>query len=221
MSMNTTKLGIGSFWLEKSAAASFLRMIAAAGTHQGLAAAGRTYAEQQRLYKLYLAGKGNLAARPGTSRHEKGNAVDVSRRSPLQLWMTHGGSATQVGKNEQIRANEYGWFRTVPSEAWHFTYDANRDKRKVRWLYPTLKRGSRGRLVLLWQTTASRVHPILARKAARKHGTKKFVLDGAYEQVSETLARLIEARYHRKSTGKVRAWMWGHLHLSTKVRRRA
>lgn len=37
----------------------------------------RTRAEQQRLYDLYLAGKGNLAAKPGTSRHETGRAIDV------------------------------------------------------------------------------------------------------------------------------------------------
>lgn len=37
----------------------------------------RSYAEQERLYKLYLSGKGNLAAPPGTSDHETDNARDV------------------------------------------------------------------------------------------------------------------------------------------------
>ena len=37
---------------------------------------GRTRAEQQHLYDLYRSGRGNLAARPGTSVHESGRAVD-------------------------------------------------------------------------------------------------------------------------------------------------
>ncbi len=38
----------------------------------------RTLAEQNRLYNLYLAGKGPLAAKPGTSRHGKGEAMDCN-----------------------------------------------------------------------------------------------------------------------------------------------
>jgi hypothetical protein len=37
----------------------------------------RSQAKQQILYDLYKAGKGNLAAKPGTSKHEKGLAVDI------------------------------------------------------------------------------------------------------------------------------------------------
>ncbi len=126
--MLQTKLGIGDFWLQADAAASFLRMVADAGTHQGLAAAGRTRAEQQRLYDLYLAGKGNLAAKPGHSLHESGLAVDVTRKSPLQLWMVHGSDPMHVTKTGTTRAAEYGWHRTVPSEAWHFSYDKATDR---------------------------------------------------------------------------------------------
>ncbi len=126
--MLQTKLGIGDFWLQPDAAASFLRMVADAGTHQGLAAAGRTRAEQQRLYDLYLAGKGNLAAKPGHSLHESGLAVDVTRKSPLQLWMVNGSDPMKVTKSGTTRAAEYGWHRTVPSEAWHFSYDKATDR---------------------------------------------------------------------------------------------
>jgi hypothetical protein len=38
----------------------------------------RSKAKQQILYDLYLAGKGNLAAKPGSSNHEKGLAVDIA-----------------------------------------------------------------------------------------------------------------------------------------------
>ncbi len=37
----------------------------------------RSYDEQAALYQKYLNGTGNLAARPGTSNHESGNAADV------------------------------------------------------------------------------------------------------------------------------------------------
>ncbi len=38
----------------------------------------RSYEEQERLYQMYLNGTGNLAAKPGTSRHESGLAADCS-----------------------------------------------------------------------------------------------------------------------------------------------
>ncbi len=37
----------------------------------------RTRAEQETLYALYRAGRGNVAAPPGTSRHESGRAIDM------------------------------------------------------------------------------------------------------------------------------------------------
>lgn len=37
----------------------------------------RSRAQQEALYALYLAGEGNLAAKPGTSRHETGWAADI------------------------------------------------------------------------------------------------------------------------------------------------
>ena len=63
----------------------------------------RTYAEQVDLWNKYLAG-GNLAARPGTSKHERGEAVDISGDKPL---------ATRL-------APQFGLGLTVPGEDWHF-----------------------------------------------------------------------------------------------------
>ncbi|MCB9764370.1 MAG: peptidoglycan-binding protein [Alphaproteobacteria bacterium] len=70
----------------------------------------RTMAEQQELYRRYLAGTGNLAARPGYSNHQHGQALDISvtARSAYN-WMHR-------------NAPRYGWRRTVPSEAWHWEY---------------------------------------------------------------------------------------------------
>ena len=41
-----------------------------------IVSANRTHAEQIALYAAYLNGTGGLAARPGTSNHEGGRAVD-------------------------------------------------------------------------------------------------------------------------------------------------
>jgi len=64
----------------------------------------RTRAEQQRFYDIFLAG-GNLAARPGTSAHETGLAIDVPnvRNTPKLI--------------REMR--KLGLIDNVPSEIWH------------------------------------------------------------------------------------------------------
>lgn len=72
----------------------------------------RTYARQEQLYKLYLAGQGNLAAAPGKSNHQHGQAFDLNTRgfdTPLYIWLT---------KN----APKFGFIRTVNKEHWHWEY---------------------------------------------------------------------------------------------------
>jgi len=44
---------------------------------KGTVSAYRNYASQEHFWKLYQAGKGNLAAKPGKSNHGWGNAADV------------------------------------------------------------------------------------------------------------------------------------------------
>lgn len=45
----------------------------------------RSRAEQQNLYNRYLAGTGSLAAKPGTSLHETGQALDVAKTAGVSL----------------------------------------------------------------------------------------------------------------------------------------
>jgi len=130
MVAGVTSIG-GKFWLAGDAAASYLRMVADSGNLTGLAAAGRTREQQAALYDAYLHHGGNLAAKPGHSLHESGLAIDVTRKSTLQVWMVAGGSTMGVHSGEKIRAQEYGWFRTVPSEAWHFRYYRAKDKHRA------------------------------------------------------------------------------------------
>jgi LAS superfamily LD-carboxypeptidase LdcB len=70
----------------------------------------RTQAEQQALYQRYQSGTGNLAAYPGYSNHQHGQALDIDvARQDAYDWM-------------HANAPALGWRRTVPSEAWHWEY---------------------------------------------------------------------------------------------------
>lgn len=65
----------------------------------------RTRSQQEALYQRYLNG-GPIAAKPGTSQHEKGMAADIGPASE------YGWLAANAGR--------YGLVRTVKSEPWHF-----------------------------------------------------------------------------------------------------
>src|SRR5262245_9016934 len=104
--------------LANQAAASWNRMRSAIGKKTGVwicptstRTAYRPYADQQYFWNLYQSGKGALAARPGTSNHGWGVAVDVPTTRMAQLVNAHGA--------------EYGWqkkWSDAPSEWWHFKY---------------------------------------------------------------------------------------------------
>lgn len=81
------------------------KILAESGGKVTIVSGRRSRAEQEVLYAKYLSGNGNLAAKPGTSQHETGNAVDFG--GDLNL-------AAQLGA-------KYGLFATVPGEPWHFS----------------------------------------------------------------------------------------------------
>ena len=69
----------------------------------------RSYAMQSYYWSLYTSGRGNLAARPGTSNHGWGRAVDLA--APwMRTWIDRNGA-------------RYGWRKTESaSEWWHVNY---------------------------------------------------------------------------------------------------
>lgn len=77
----------------------------------------RTVADQRVLYNKYLNGTGNLAAKPGTSNHGWGIALDINMRR-------NGAGSHQSNTYKWLNANgpTYGFDDTVPSEDWHWEY---------------------------------------------------------------------------------------------------
>ncbi|MCW2961104.1 MAG: penicillin-resistant DD-carboxypeptidase, partial [Thermoleophilia bacterium] len=69
----------------------------------------RTRAEQADLYRRFTSGTGNLAAVPGTSRHEHGDAADVYV----------GGVALADVPGAALLAQLGGLGFPVPGEPWH------------------------------------------------------------------------------------------------------
>lgn len=73
----------------------------------------RTYRHQEKLYDLYRRGRGNLAAKPGRSNHQHGQAFDFNTLgydgTPMYDWLKR-------------NAPRFGFLRTVNGEHWHWEY---------------------------------------------------------------------------------------------------
>ena len=84
----------------------------------------RTVGRQQYFWNLYKSGKGNLAARPGTSRHGIGTALDLNTNCGRQ----NPGSVPTQCKSSNVycwminNAHKYNFKRTVANEPWHWEF---------------------------------------------------------------------------------------------------
>lgn len=72
----------------------------------------RSFSQQKNLFDLFKKGKGNLAAKPGSSNHQHGQAFDLNT----------GGFNTRMYKWLEKRAPKLGFVRTVRGEHWHWEY---------------------------------------------------------------------------------------------------
>lgn len=117
----TTRVTIGTkrsgrtAWLEPGAAAAYQRMLAAGMPAGCITDAGRTYEEQEALWRAYLRGElVAYAAYPGTSSHETGRALDLAE--PARSWVRSHGA-------------DFGWMKDrVRREPWHMEYEVVADK---------------------------------------------------------------------------------------------
>jgi hypothetical protein len=178
--------------LRKDAAASWLAMRAYIGDQKGIwicptsvRTAYRPFADQQYFWNLYRSGRGALAARPGTSNHGWGIAVDIPTPA-MQAAVRECGHRFGWG----IRGGRLN--SDAPSEAWHCTYhpgdypDAKQYRPKPRaHPYEALTEGERH-----WRDVL-----IKERRVARRHGGWRKV-DPSH------LAKAVEAK--KKLRAKMR-----------------
>jgi hypothetical protein len=86
------------------------RMLALGGGRIHIVSGWRDSRKQAQLYAAYLAGTGNLAARPGTSKHERGLAVDWGGNQSLYQSL-----ARSMGAHFPVRGEP--WHMEVPGYA--------------------------------------------------------------------------------------------------------
>ena len=100
--------------------APYLAMMKAAEDEANLQisinSAFRTFQRQANLYALYKAGKGNLAAVPGRSNHQHGQAFDLNTRHNVF------DGSDKVYEWLKRNAPKHGFVRAVSNESWHWEY---------------------------------------------------------------------------------------------------
>lgn len=173
--------------LAQEAAANWIALREEGGTKLGIwisplgdRSSYRTYAEQEHFWAVYKAG-GNLAARPGTSNHGWGNAVDLAS-PPTMRRVVDGFGAP------------YGWhWGEAPSESWHVTYRGG-GKADPNALeiddHPSLKRGDKGDAVMRVQTWLA------------EHGAAGVTPDGDFGPMTEKAVNALYRAWGHSGHGK-------------------
>ncbi|CAF1595492.1 unnamed protein product [Adineta ricciae] len=111
-----------------STACAFDKMASAAkqaGVSITIASGFRTVARQEYFWNCYQTkqcNNGNLAARPGTSNHGRGIALDVNTNCGSQSGATPNCGGSKVYQWLKNNGHKYGFKRTVQSEPWHWEY---------------------------------------------------------------------------------------------------
>ena len=173
--------------LAKEAAANWLALREEGGKKFGIwisplgdRSSYRTYAEQEHFWAVYQAG-GNLAARPGTSNHGWGNAVDLAH-PPTMRKVVDGLGAP------------YGWrWGEAPSESWHVTYrgGGKADPSALRINeHPSLKLGDNGDAVMRMQ------------KWLAEHGAEGVTADGDFGPMTEKAVKSLYRAWGHAGHGR-------------------
>lgn len=114
--------------MTRSTACAFDKMATAArkaGVYIKVASGFRTISRQQYFWKCYVTKRcngGNLAARPGTSNHGRGIALDLNTNCGRQTRARPNCGGSRVYQWLYRNAHKYGFTRTVKSEPWHWEF---------------------------------------------------------------------------------------------------
>lgn len=76
----------------------------------------RTFQRQAELRRLFESGRGNLAAKPGHSNHQHGQAFDLNTRHNLF------DGTDKIYEWLKLNGPKHGFVRTVSNESWHWEY---------------------------------------------------------------------------------------------------
>lgn len=101
-----TLAGLAAYWKLKDAAA---KKNLSLEINSGF----RTFQRQDQLFTAFLRGAGNLAAKPGNSNHQHGQAFDLN---------THGFDGDPIYDWLKKNGPKFGFIRTVNKEHWHWEY---------------------------------------------------------------------------------------------------
>ena len=216
--MTMVKVDAAGHWMRADAAASYLRMLADGMPAGGIDVFGRTLAQQADLYaRAHERGVTTAPPTPNAP-HVRGVAFDSHTTtggrytpSPAHLWLTEGGNGAKRVAGESIRAHEYGWFRTVPSERWHFAYDPARDKHMPGAVtYPAaIRKGAKGETVRRLQAAL--------RSAGYRGDLLNRVLvgvDGAFGSATERAVKRWQKAHKLTVDGIVGAKTWASLGIT-------
>jgi GH25 family lysozyme M1 (1,4-beta-N-acetylmuramidase) len=181
--------------LSNEAAAAYNTAALAAGKRlptNGCSSAYRPLSIQQEFWLLYITGRGNLAAVPGTSNHG---------------WGTAGDEAVWVQGYFRLHGDRFCWRKTEAfSEPWHYNYVPgcfHRPNPGTNLHSPTLRQHSGG----AGQNTYVRK----VQKLLRGHGDKTVLVNGSFEYRTARAVRRFQKAQRLKVNGVVSERVWKRL----------
>ncbi|MBV9365354.1 MAG: peptidoglycan-binding protein [Solirubrobacterales bacterium] len=148
----------------------------------------RDLQQQQQLWNLHRSGRGNLAARPGTSNHGWGLAVDFA-------------TPKMRGVVDAIGAG-FGWSKRwsdAPSEWWHVLYKPGIWHGSAGPPVPPRPGAAAGSL----SEGASGDGVAVVQQALRAHGSADVVIDGSFGPATTAAVRKLQAARHLVADGVV------------------
>jgi GH25 family lysozyme M1 (1,4-beta-N-acetylmuramidase) len=184
---------LGQF--SNEAAAAYNTAALAAGqrlTINGCSSAYRPLSIQQEFWTLYITGRGNLAAYPGTSNHG---------------WGTAGDEATWVQGYLKLHGHRFCWVKTEAfSESWHYNYIPgcfHRPDPGTNLHSPILRRHSGG--------PGQNIYVRKVQKLLRGHGDKTVDVNGSFEWKTARAVRRFQKAQRLKVNGVVSPRVWKRL----------